>query len=122
MAWLRAGLFAFFLSISPVVLAEPLVVKVVSAEAAFDGYGESVVLIRLSPESASAFAELTAANIGRQIAIVVDGEAVSQPVVREPITGGLIQISSDFDAGEAEEIASRIAAGEAVVSFEPVAD
>lgn len=48
---------------------------------------------------------MTSANIGQQIAIVIDGEVVSAPIVNEPILGGSVQISGGFGEGEAQELA-----------------
>ena len=54
---------------------------------------QAVVGLEFNSEGADKFADLTAKNIGKQIAIVLDGEVLTAPVVQEAITGGRAQIS-----------------------------
>ncbi|MFT6820065.1 MAG: preprotein translocase subunit SecD [Myxococcota bacterium] len=68
-----------------------------SARQEFTDYGP-VVMVTLTPDGADAFAALTAAQVGEKIAIILDGEVVSAPIVNEEIRGGSIQIAvSDWD-------------------------
>ncbi|HEV3146352.1 MAG TPA: hypothetical protein VGZ47_20865 [Gemmataceae bacterium] len=57
--------------------------------------GEEVVriLLKLQPNSAAALERLTTDRVGKQIAIVVDGEVVTVHKVRDVIKGGAAQIS-----------------------------
>ena len=59
-----------------------------------------VILATLTDDCTETFARFTEANVGRQIALVVDGEVFSAPVVREPITGGKLSldVGPDDDA------------------------
>jgi SecD/SecF fusion protein len=57
---------------------------------------------------AKRFGEVTTANVGRQLAIVLDGKLYSAPVIRGPITGGSAQIEGNFDVREAERLASAL--------------
>jgi len=52
------------------------------------------------------FGEITSANVGRNLAIVLDGVVESAPVIREPITGGRGQITGRFDFTEAQDLAN----------------
>jgi len=52
------------------------------------------------------FAQITSANVGRNLAIVLDGVVESAPVIREPITGGRGQITGRFDFAEAQDLAN----------------
>ena len=52
------------------------------------------------------FGALTSANVGRNLAIVLDGVVESAPVIREPITGGRGQITGRFDFAEAQDLAN----------------
>lgn len=70
-----------------------------------------IVNLTLTEEGAEKFAVATAANIGKQIAIVYDGEVISAPVVNEAISGGECQISGNFTYEEAEQLASTIRIG-----------
>jgi preprotein translocase subunit SecD len=73
---------------------------------------EPIVSFRLSTAGARKFAQATSENIGRPFAIVVDGEVLSAPIVREPITGGSGQISGDFTLQSANELAAVLRYGE----------
>jgi preprotein translocase subunit SecD len=52
------------------------------------------------------FGQVTTANVGRNLAIVLDGVVESAPVIREPITGGRGQITGRFDFAEAQDLAN----------------
>ncbi len=67
--------------------------------------GEPEIFFTLDPEGAAKFAALTRANVGRRLAIVVDGELYSAPVIRSPIEGGAGQITGHFDPDEAAGLA-----------------
>lgn len=57
------------------------------------------------------FAHVTAENVGKPFAIVLDGKVISAPVIREPITGGSGQISGNFTLEEASSVAMLLRAG-----------
>ncbi|WP_232668483.1 SecDF P1 head subdomain-containing protein [Pseudonocardia sp. TRM90224] len=67
-----------------------------------------VVQLDYSADTGRRFAELTAANVNRQLAIVVDGVVVSAPLIVEPIAGESLQIGGNFTQAEAEELAGNI--------------
>lgn len=81
--------------------------QVASAEATNES-GTWVVQVGLTPAGSAAFADLTGRNVGKQIAIVVDGAVVSAPTVQSAITGGIVQISGNFDRVTATRLADRI--------------
>ena len=83
---------------------------------------EPVISFRMSEASKQLFGELTQKNVGRKMAVKVDGRVLTAPVIREPILGGSGQISSNFTPAQARELAARIAAGKATVEFEIVPD
>jgi preprotein translocase subunit SecD len=59
------------------------------------GQGESGrpgLTLRLNREGAAKFARLTAAHVGRRVAIVVDGRILIAPTIRGSITGGMVSI------------------------------
>lgn len=77
------------------------------------GGSEWSVDVRLSPRGAKLFGELTARAAdavppGNQIALVVDGEVKSAPVVAEVISDGEVQITGGFDQSRAEEFAGLV--------------
>ena len=57
------------------------------------------------------FADITRANTGRPFAIVLDDKVITAPVIREPITGGRGQISGQFNAASANDLAVLLRAG-----------
>jgi len=69
------------------------------------------VNFQLTPEGTKKFAELTTANIGRQMAIVIDGKVRSAPRINTPILVGQAQISGDFSMKEAKDLALIIKEG-----------
>lgn len=75
------------------------------------GNREYVVSLTLTDEGATKFGVATAANIGKQIAIVYDGEVISAPTVNEAIGSGQAQISGSFTFEEADQLASTIRIG-----------
>jgi SecD/SecF fusion protein len=64
------------------------------------------ILLRFDSEGSDKFAEITKANTGRFLAIVLDGVLYSAPRINEPITGGSASISGSFDIKEAFELAN----------------
>ncbi|MBM4394057.1 MAG: hypothetical protein FJ087_00020 [Deltaproteobacteria bacterium] len=72
------------------------------------------VAIRLSPGASARFADLTGANVGRKLAIVLDGEVQSAPVIMERIEGPELRLTTGGgpEAGaHAEAFAAALSAG-----------
>lgn len=67
---------------------------------------EPKVLFNLNPEGAQKFARVTRENVERQLAIVLDGELYSAPVIQTPITDGRGSISGQFSIKEAFDLAN----------------
>ena len=72
---------------------------------------EYTVELTLTDEGATKFAEATTANVGKQIAIIYDGETISAPKVNEAITGGQAYITGMANYEEAENLATTIRIG-----------
>ncbi len=68
--------------------------------------GEPLINFTLNSEGARLFAEITRENVGRRLAIILDGELYSAPVIRNPIETGHGQIEGRFDLREAFELAN----------------
>lgn len=121
---LRPLLFALSVAVALPAAAEPLVIAVVEATAGADAAtGMPIVTLRLSPESAAAVGAFTRDNVGRRVALMVDGEVVSAPVVREPIAGDVVQISGNMARPEeAADLAARLASGAATVTIDLAAE
>ncbi len=73
--------------------------------------GEWVVNFAFDSVGARRFADVTRANVGHPFAIVLDNKVISAPVIREPITGGRGQISGNFTAASATDLAVLLRAG-----------
>ncbi|MBQ1841678.1 MAG: protein translocase subunit SecD, partial [Bacteroidales bacterium] len=73
--------------------------------------GAPSVSMSMNAEGASTWARLTKDNIGKQIAIVLDGLVYSYPNVQNEITGGNSQITGNFDTQEAEDLANVLKSG-----------
>jgi preprotein translocase subunit SecD len=69
------------------------------------------VTVDLDQRGAQIFAAITAANVGRKIAIVLDNVVYSAPVIKEPIPGGHVQITGNFTYDEAHELAIVLRSG-----------
>ncbi len=85
--------------------------SVVDARVDFDQSGQVEVFVVLSPLGAQTFAKVTSENVGRQLAIVLDGVVYSYPVIREAITGGRASISGGFTTDEAKQLKVVLKAG-----------
>ena len=77
-----------------------------SAQASVDPYGSYQVHLNFNTEGAKKFGEVTTANVGRLLGVVLDGKLYSAPRLNEPITGGSAQITGKFSAREAEQLAN----------------
>lgn len=73
--------------------------------------GEAVILLQFSKQGEEIFARLTRENIGKRIAIYLDGAPISAPNVREEIKNGKAQISGQFTPKEAKLLVQRLNSG-----------
>ena len=73
--------------------------------------GNPEVSMSMNAEGASVWARMTKDNIGRQIAIVLDGMVYSYPTVNSAIEGGSSQITGNFTLEEAEDLANVLKSG-----------
>lgn len=85
---------------------------VTDARKSFGGTsGVPEVDMGMNAEGSRTWATLTANNIGRCIAIVLDGQVYSYPRVNSEITGGRSQISGNFTIEEADDLANVLKSG-----------
>ena len=85
---------------------------VTDARADFDQYSAgATVSMKMNAEGAKTWARLTKENIGREVAIVLDGYAYSFPTVNTEITGGSSQITGNFTTEEAKDLANVLKSG-----------
>lgn len=89
-----------------------------NAYAAMDQYGQRQILLSFKTKGALQFGEVTSRNVGRQLAIVLDGQLYSAPVIRQAITGGNAEISGNFSREDAENISNALVSGSVPFSME----
>ena len=73
--------------------------------------GNPEVSMSMNAEGANIWARMTKENIGKQIAIVLDGMVYSYPTVNGEISGGSSQITGNFTLEEAEDLANVLKSG-----------
>jgi preprotein translocase subunit SecD len=90
-----------------------------SASAGFDQQqNQWMVNLKFKSDAANVWADYTAAHVGTQTAFVLDSQVVSAPAIREAIPGGNTQITGNFTAGKARELANVLKYGSLPLSFE----
>ena len=84
---------------------------VTDARVQYGNSGNPEVSMSMNAEGANTWARMTKDNIGRQIAIVLDGMVYSYPTVQSEISGGSSQITGDFTVEESEDLANVLKSG-----------
>ena len=74
-------------------------------------FGQPYVSLEFNSQGGAIFAGVTGENTGRRLAIVLDGEVYTAPVIREKIPSGRAQITGNFSVQEAKDIAIVLRAG-----------
>jgi protein-export membrane protein SecD len=72
---------------------------------------EPAVSLQFDEEGTKLFAEITKENVGKMVAIYLDGAPISTPVVREEIPNGQAVISGSFTPTEAKQLVGRLNSG-----------
>ncbi|GAA4039345.1 protein translocase subunit SecDF [Hymenobacter glaciei] len=90
----------------------PMSGEVVSdARADIGQTGQPEVLMNMTPAGSRKWAKMTAANIGKQVAMVLDDYVCSAPVVQSEITGGGTSITGSFQIEDTQDLANQLKAG-----------
>lgn len=84
---------------------------IVTAADAFDTYGRPCVTMSMNTTGANVWARLTKENIGKNIAIVLDGCVYSAPSVSNEITGGRSEITGNFTVEDTKDLANVLRSG-----------
>mgnify|MGYP001255231218 FL=1 len=84
---------------------------VVSAKDEYDQFGKPAVSMSMNTDGSRRWAQLTKQNIGKSIAIVLDGYVYSAPNVNTEITGGNSQITGHFTPEQAKDLANVLKSG-----------
>ena len=81
------------------------------ARAQIDQAKQNLVALEFTEQGGKAFGELTSKNVGRHIAIMLDKQVLTNPVVNEPIMGGKAVITGNRTIEEAERLAILLRSG-----------
>jgi len=79
-----------------------------------------VVSFKFDTRGAITFGQITAANVGKRFAIVLDNTVITAPVIQQPITGGSGQISGNFTTASANDLAVLLRAGALPASLDVI--
>jgi preprotein translocase subunit SecD len=79
--------------------------------------GEWVVNLDFDSEGSGAWAAFTAANVGKAVAITLDGQVISAPNINSAIAGGTTEIRGSFTQETATELANQLKYGALPLSF-----
>ncbi len=85
--------------------------QVIDAQVAFDQGNQAIINFTLNSTGARIFGDFTSKNIGKRLAVVLDGKVYSAPNIRERIGGGSGQISGGFTVQEAGNVAIALRSG-----------
>ncbi len=76
-----------------------------------DQFGQTKISLQFNSAGAKRFGEVTSRNIGRQLAIVLDGKLYCAPTIQTAIADGSAEISGSFSNEEAQNIADALTSG-----------
>lgn len=82
---------------------------------------EPMIAVEFSEEGAALFEKITRENVGKPLAIFLDGKELSSPVIQETISGGTASISGSFTPDEAKDLVDSLNLGALPVPVELVA-
>lgn len=88
----------------------------------YDDFSEIYVGVTFDSKGASEFGKITTANVGKFMAIVLDGTVYSVLRINEPILGGRAQITGNFTTDEANDLAIVLRAGALPAPMKTVQD
>lgn len=95
--------------------------RIVAARPGVDPYNDQpMVMISLDDAGTRKFAQLSGANVGKPLAIVLDGKVLSAPMIQEQITGGQAQIVGGLTQESAQQLAIALQSGALPVVFRVV--
>ncbi|MDE5785582.1 MAG: protein translocase subunit SecD [Duncaniella sp.] len=96
---------------------------ITSATSEFDQMqGGNYVSMNMKPDAARSWARITAANLNKQVAIVLDDQVYSAPNVNSVIEGGRSQITGNFSTDEAKDLANVLKSGKMAAKVDIISD
>ncbi|MEK9160903.1 MAG: protein translocase subunit SecD [Patescibacteria group bacterium] len=81
---------------------------------------EPIVVLNFNEEGSALFEQITRENVGETLAIFLDGSAISTPVIREAIAGGIATITGQFTPEEGRDLVQNLNFGALPVPIELV--
>jgi len=94
------------LNVQKKILLDQTALKSAAASKGWQDYWQ--VDFSLTPDGTRQFAEITGQNLGKRLAIVIDGQLITAPIIQSSITGGKGQITGTFTKQEAKDLAAKI--------------
>ena len=88
------------------------------ADVSFDNLGRPQIAFELTTKGAKVFAQITRDNIGKQLAITLDGEKQTAPTIQSEISAGRGVITGQYSVDEAKNLATLLNAGALPVRVE----
>lgn len=70
--------------------------------------GAWLITLKFTEKGKEKLSQLTKRSLNKRIAILIDGELISAPVVRDVLTGGIAQITGQFDQAFADDFVKRL--------------
>jgi preprotein translocase subunit SecD len=98
----------------PVLLKQQAVMTgafLTDARVKIDQYNEPYIAIAFNREGGRIFEQITSENVGKKLAILLDGKVYSTPVIKDTIAGGKAIIEGQFKMEEAKDLAVVLRAG-----------
>lgn len=96
---------------------------ITSATSDYDAMqGGNYVSMNMKPDAARQWARITAANLNKQVAIVLDNQVYSAPNVNSVIEGGRSQITGNFTTDEAKDLANVLKSGKMAAKVDIISD
>lgn len=83
---------------------------------------QPVVVLQFSDDGAKLFEEITTRNVGKRLAIYLDGIGIEAPVVQQAISGGRAEISGSFTIDKAKKLAQDLNAGALPVPIQIISE
>lgn len=101
-------------STEPIVLHKDTVLSgeyITDAHVSYDNFGQPMISMNFNSRGARIFSRVTGENIGKRLAIVLDGEVYSAPSIKDKIPGGRASITGSFSDSEAADLALVLRSG-----------
>ncbi len=95
---------------------------ITSANSDYEQMRGNFVNMRMKPDAARQWANITGTNKGRQVAIVLDDQVYSAPRVNDVIEGGSSEITGDFTTDEAKDLANVLKSGKMAAKVNIISD